>query len=92
MYLPRKIGPCQDCGCPNRRRAPTIPLTAPDSLTIIWAEDSRVRQFFFGLLWGLAAMYLYARFDPPKVLSYLNSATESAVKSTGGYGGTHQKK
>ena len=67
-------------------------MTAPDSLSIIWAEDSRVRHFFYGLLWGLAAMYFYARFDPPTVLSYLNSATEHAVKSTSGYGGTHQKK
>jgi hypothetical protein len=44
-----------------------------------------MRQFFYGLILGAAAMYCYARVDPPKVLDYLNAATESAVKSTHGY-------
>ena len=51
-----------------------------------------MRQFIYGLIFGAAAMYLYARFDPPKILAYLNAATESAVKSTHGYtDGRHAK-
>lgn len=53
---------------------------------------SIVRQFIYGVVLGVAAMYLYARFDPPKILAYLNAATESAAKSTSGYGGTYKKK
>ena len=51
-----------------------------------------VRQFIYGLILGLAAMYAYARLDPPKILAYLNSATESAVRSTSGYGGKESRK
>jgi hypothetical protein len=51
-----------------------------------------VRQLFYGLIVGLAAMYAYERLDPPAILAYLNSATESAAKSTSGYGGTHSKR
>jgi hypothetical protein len=51
-----------------------------------------VRQFIYGLILGLTAMYAYARLDPPKILAYLNSATESAVRSTSGYGGRGAKR
>jgi hypothetical protein len=51
-----------------------------------------VRQFFYGLVLGAASMFLYERLDPPALLAYLNSATESAVKSTSGYGGAHKKR
>jgi hypothetical protein len=47
-----------------------------------------MRQLIYGLIVGAAAMYCYARVDPPKVLAYLNAATQSAVESTHGYGGT----
>lgn len=50
-----------------------------------------MRQFIYGLILGLAAMYAYARVDPPKILAYLNNATEYAVKSTSGYGGKDKK-
>jgi len=50
-----------------------------------------VRQFIYGVILGAAAMYAYARLDPPAILAYLNNATASAVKSTSGYGGTHKK-
>ena len=50
-----------------------------------------MRQFIYGMIIGAAAMFLYARFDPPRVLAYLNSATEYAVKSTSGYGGSQKK-
>lgn len=46
-----------------------------------------MRQFIYGVIIGAAAMYCYARFDPLKVLGYLNQATKSAVESTRGYGG-----
>ena len=51
-----------------------------------------MRQFIYGLILGFAAMYMYARLDPPKILAYLNSATESAVKSTSGYGGKEARR
>lgn len=44
-----------------------------------------MREFFYGVILGVAAMYCFEYFDAPGVLSYLNSATESAVKSTHGY-------
>ena len=44
-----------------------------------------MRQFIYGLILGAAAMYCYARVDPPKVFAYLNQATKSAVESTRGY-------
>jgi hypothetical protein len=44
-----------------------------------------VREFFYGLILGAAAMWCFEKFDAPGVLSYLNSATESAVQSTHGY-------
>jgi hypothetical protein len=50
-----------------------------------------VREFFYGLILGIAAMYSFEYFDAPGVLAYLNSATESAVKSTSGYGGADKK-
>jgi uncharacterized membrane protein len=51
-----------------------------------------VRQLIYGLILGAASMYLYERLDPPAILAYLNAATESAVESTSGYGGTHHRK
>ena len=51
-----------------------------------------MRQVVYGFIVGLAAMYAYARLDPPAILAYLNAATESAVRSTSGYGGTYSKK
>jgi len=51
-----------------------------------------VRQFIYGLILGAAAMYCYARVDPPTILAYLNSATEMAVKSTHGYSDGAPKK
>jgi len=50
-----------------------------------------MRQLIYGLILGAASMYAYERLDPPAILSYLNAATESAVQSTSGYGGTHHK-
>jgi hypothetical protein len=47
-----------------------------------------VREFVYGLILGIAAMYSFEYFDAPGVLAYLNSATASAVKSTSGYGGS----
>lgn len=44
-----------------------------------------VREFFYGVILGAAAMYMFEYFDAPGVLAYLNSATESAVQSTHGY-------
>jgi hypothetical protein len=44
-----------------------------------------VRQFIYGLIVGAAAMYAYARLDPPKLLAYLNQVTKSAAESTHGY-------
>ncbi len=44
-----------------------------------------VREFFYGLILGGAAMYCFQYFDAPGVLAYLNSATKSAVQSTHGY-------
>jgi hypothetical protein len=50
-----------------------------------------VREFFYGLVLGAASMYLFEYFDAPGVLAYLNSATEQAVESTSGYGGTAKR-
>jgi hypothetical protein len=44
-----------------------------------------VREFLYGVILGVAAMYLFQYFDAPGVLAYLNSATQSAVQSTHGY-------
>jgi hypothetical protein len=44
-----------------------------------------VREFLYGVILGVAAMYLFEYFDAPGVLTYLNSATQSAVQSTHGY-------
>lgn len=46
-----------------------------------------MRQFIYGLILGAATMFAYERLDPLAVFAYLNAATESAVKSTSGYGG-----
>lgn len=51
-----------------------------------------MRQIFWGFVCGVIFWYGYERLDPASILDYLNSATESAVKSTSGYGGTHQRK
>ena len=51
-----------------------------------------MRQFIYGLILGAAAMFAYERLDPPRILAYLNAATETAVESTSGYGGTHHRK
>lgn len=51
-----------------------------------------MRQFIYGVILGLGAMFAYERLDPPAILDYLNSATASAVKSTSGYGGTYNKR
>jgi len=51
-----------------------------------------VRQFVYGIIFGLAFWYAYERLDPPAIFAYLNSATADAVKSTSGYGGTANKK
>jgi hypothetical protein len=44
-----------------------------------------MREFFYGLVLGAAALYCFEYFDAPGLLNYLNSATASAVKSTHGY-------
>jgi hypothetical protein len=44
-----------------------------------------VREFFYGVVLGAAAMYCFQYFDAPGILAYLNNATQSAVKSTHGY-------
>lgn len=44
-----------------------------------------MREFLYGVVLGIAAMYLFEYFDAPGVLAYLNSATQSAVQSTHGY-------
>jgi len=46
-----------------------------------------VREFLYGLIVGAAVVYCYEYFDAPGIVAYLNGATESAVKSTSGYGG-----
>ncbi len=51
-----------------------------------------MRQFIYGLICGAAFWVAYERLDPPAILDYLSGATEDAVKSTAGYGGTHSKK
>ena len=51
-----------------------------------------MREFCYGVILGASAMYLFEYFDAPGTLSYLNSATKSAVESTAGYGGTGKKK
>ena len=50
-----------------------------------------MREFFYGLIVGGALMYGFEYFDAPGFLAYLNSATKSAVESTGGYGGTAKR-
>lgn len=51
-----------------------------------------VREFFYGLVLGAAALYCWNYFDAPAIWSYLTGATEYAVKSTAGYGGTGSKR
>lgn len=75
-----------------RGRPVDSPLTSFHALSIINPRYRTVRQFLYGLLLGAASMYFYERLDPPAILAYLNAATESAVESTSGYGGTHHKK
>jgi hypothetical protein len=53
-------------------------------------EISEVRQFFWGVVFGLVFWWAYERVDPPAVLEYLTSATESAARSTSGYGGKNR--
>lgn len=50
-----------------------------------------MREFFYGLILGAAAVYCYRHFDAPGILAYLNAATEHAVESTHGYGGKGKK-
>jgi hypothetical protein len=49
------------------------------------ATSDRVREFFYGVVLGAAAMYCFQYFDAPGILAYLNNATQAAVKSTHGY-------
>ena len=49
------------------------------------SRESGVREFFYGVVLGATAMWLFVHFDAPGVLAFLNSATESAVQSTHGY-------
>jgi hypothetical protein len=51
-----------------------------------------VREFIYGMIIGAGLLYLYTYFDAPGVVSYLNSATESAVESTAGYGGKDKRR
>jgi hypothetical protein len=51
-----------------------------------------MREFIYGLILGAAVMYGYRYFNAAGILAYLNSATESAVESTHGYGGTYPTK
>jgi len=44
-----------------------------------------VREFFYGLVLGAAFYWCVVYFDAEGMLGFLNSATESAVKSTHGY-------
>ena len=72
----------------SRSRPPSRRLlTSWRRAGIISLRDRIVRQFIYGLVLGTAAMYCYARLDIPKMFAYLNSATQSAVESTHGYGG-----
>jgi len=50
-----------------------------------------VRQFIYGLILGAGFWFAWERLDPASILAYLNDATESAVKSTSGYGGRDVK-
>ena len=49
-----------------------------------------MREFVYGLLVGAAVMFGYERLQPERILSYLNDATASAVRSTSGYGGKNK--
>lgn len=51
-----------------------------------------MREFIYGIIVGATAMYMFEYFDAIGTVSYLNSATKSAVESTSGYGGTNAKK
>ena len=44
-----------------------------------------MREFIYGMILGAATLYAYNYLDAPGILSYLNGATASAVKSTSGY-------
>lgn len=44
-----------------------------------------MREFFYGVILGAAALYCFEYFDAVGALAFLNSATESAVQSTHGY-------
>lgn len=50
-------------------------------------KPSTMREFMYGLILGAASIWCYHHFDAPGVLAYLNDATASAARSTGGYGG-----
>ncbi len=64
-----------------------VALDLPGRSAYHGVRSPDMRQFIYGVILGAAALYLYERFDPPALLAYLNAATESAVKSTSGYGG-----
>ncbi len=46
-----------------------------------------MREFLYGIIVGAALVYCYEYFDAPGIIDYLNGATDTAVKSTSGYGG-----
>jgi len=75
------------------RRPPPCQFTFDLIACPDYHQDERLgmRQLIYGLILGAASMYMYERLDPPAILAYLNAATESAVQSTSGYGGTHRK-
>ncbi len=51
-----------------------------------------MREFVYGVILGASAMWLVEYFDAAGTLAYLNSATQSAVESTSGYGGRDAQK
>lgn len=51
-----------------------------------------MREFFYGLILGAAAMYSWTYFDAPALWAYLTGATDYAVKSTSSYVPPHMRK
>lgn len=71
---------------------PRFRFTAPQSGGIFRAQEGEgMREILYGLILGAATVYCYNYFDAPGMLDYLNSATESAAKSTSGYGGKEHR-
>ncbi len=50
-----------------------------------------MREFIYGLIIGLSGTFGYHYFNIPGMVEYLNSGTESAASSVGGYGGQNSK-